>query len=172
MAEGKKMIFEFVGVCRFCAEEVSILVNNGELLGRCVKCGESPFEIKKFKGLIYVVSNPNQRGVKIGMTTKSVEARVKTLNGTGVPGSFSPIVIFPSDRPKRDEKKIHEKIARKRIAKEHFELSPLEAALKCYRVLNKRNPIFYDNDVRERFFLQLESDKIQMQIKLKGNGPK
>ena len=58
-----------------------------------------------------------------------MEQRLKGLNTTGVAGDFTPIVIFPSDRPKQDEKKIHDKLAKKRLAKEHFDLKPIEAAL-------------------------------------------
>ena len=162
------MLYEFRGICQNCAKETRITIHNGELLENCKSCNEIPFSIKRYKGLVYVVSNPNQSGVKIGMTEKTVEARIKSLNTTGVPGSFIPITIFPSDRPKADEKKIHEKLTKKKIAKEHFDLEPVEAALKCYRILNRRNPIFYDKDIEERFHLTLEQDRIKMKLRLKG----
>ena len=164
------MLYEFFGICQNCADEISITIHNGELLENCKSCKEVPFSLKHYKGLIYVVSNPNQSGVKIGLTTKTVETRIKNLNSTGVPGSFVPIVIFPSDRPKADEKKIHEKLTKKKIAKEHFDLEPVEAALKCYRTLNRRKPIFYDKDIEERFYLKLEQDRIEMKLRLKGKG--
>lgn len=162
------MLYEYKGICQNCAADISVTIHNGELLEDCPECKEPPFSLKKFKGLVYVVSNPNQVGVKIGMSEKTVEARIKNLNTTGVAGSFKPIVIFPSDRPKADEKKIHEKLAKQNIAKEHFQLEPVDAALKCYRTLNKRKPIFYDKEVEDMFYLRLEQDRIAMKIRLKG----
>ena len=164
----ESMLYTYKGICQNCATEISVTIHNGELLEDCPDCKDVPFSLKKFTGLVYVVSNPNQTGVKIGMTEKTVESRIKSLNTTGVAGNFKPIVIFPCERPKPDEKKIHEKLSRFNIAKEHFELEPVEAALKCYRALNRRKPIFYDKIVEEMFHLRLEQDKINMKIKLKG----
>ena len=96
-------MYEVNGVCRHCAAEVSVIVNHGETFDRCPDCNDAPFAVRKFKGLVYIVSNTNHRGVKIGMTEKTVEQRIKSLNSTGVLGAFKPIAIFPSDRPKIDE---------------------------------------------------------------------
>lgn len=162
------MLYEFTGVCQHCAAEFSITVHNDAQLDSCADCGESPFLLKKYKGLVYIVKNENQAGVKIGMTERTVEARLKSLNNTSVPGKFECIAIFPSDRPKKDEQKIHKKLIKHKLDKEHFGLSPVEAALKCFRTLARKRPIFYKSEVEELFDLKLDEAKIQMQIRLKG----
>lgn len=134
------MLLEIIGICQHCAEEVKVLMLNGEPLDECSKCAQSPFGARRIAGLIYVVKNANQVGVKVGLTTKSMEARLKSLNSTGVPGDFEPIAIFPSDKPVADERKVHEKLRRHNIAKEHFALEPIDAVLGAYRALNKRRP--------------------------------
>ncbi len=88
------MIYEISGICQGCAEDISITINNGELLQACPYCDDKPFGMKKYKGLVYVVSNPNQLGIKIGMTERTLEQRIKSLNSTGVVGKFEPVVIF------------------------------------------------------------------------------
>jgi hypothetical protein len=143
---------------------------NGDPLDDCPSCGQAPFTSRRIKGLVYVVSNPNQTGVKVGLTTKSMEQRLKSLNSTGVPGDFEPIAVFPSDRPDADEKRVHEKLRRYNIAKEHFDLEPIDAVLGAYRALNKRRPIFFDSSLEETFELKLEEAKIQMRLRLKGEG--
>lgn len=163
------MLFEVKGICKHCAEEVSVLVHNGSATSKCEACGESPFQIETIKGVVYVVKNPNQRGVKIGITSKTVEDRIKALNSTGVPGRFEPVAIFPSPTPRKHEKKVHEKLAKHRIEKEHFDLESVDAALKVFRILNKNiKPIFYDDDTRDTFKLKLEKARIEMQLRLKG----
>ncbi|HEY8609404.1 MAG TPA: GIY-YIG nuclease family protein [Noviherbaspirillum sp.] len=162
------MLIEVTGVCQHCGNDVKVLMLNGETIDQCQSCAESPFEARLVKGLIYVVSNPNQKGVKVGLTTKSMEQRLKSLNSTGVPGDFIPIAIFPSDKPSADEKKVHEKLRRYNLAKEHFDLQPVDAVLGAYRALNRRKPIFFDSDIEETFYLKLEEDKIKMKLRLKG----
>ena len=162
------MLIEISGICQHCAADVKVLMLNGNPLDNCGSCGESPIASRRVKGLIYVVTNPNQTGVKIGLTTKPMEQRLKSLSSTGVPGEFIPIVIFPSDRPKSDEKKVHEKLMKFKLAKEHFDLEPIEAALRTYRALNKRRPIFFDAKIEETFRLKLELAKTQMQLRLRG----
>lgn len=162
------MLLEVSGICQNCATEVSVLVNNGEVLGRCPACNELPMLMRKIAGVVYIVSNPNQVGVKIGMTEKPIEQRLKTLNSTGVPGQFEVIAVFPSDRPRADEKRVHEKVQRNNIAKEHFNLDPIEAALKAHRALNRREPIFFRDDLRETFELRREEERIKMKLRIRG----
>jgi hypothetical protein len=97
-----------------------------------------------------------------------MEQRLKSLSSTGVPGEFMPIAIFPSDRPAQDEKKVHEKLRRFHLAKEHFDLEPVEAVLGAYRALNKRRPIFFNPELEKTFHLKLEEARIQMQLRLRG----
>jgi hypothetical protein len=162
------MLLEFNGVCRHCTAEMKVLLLNATPLGGCQECGEAPFSLRQIQGIVYIVSNPNQTGVKVGLTTKAIEHRLKSLNTTGVPGAFAVVALFPSDRPKLDERKVHEKLRRFRIAKEHFDLEPVEAVLKAYRALNRRVPIFFDSNIEETFRLRLEEARIQMQLRLRG----
>ena len=131
------MLLEVSGICQHCAAEVKVLMLNGEALDECFECKQNPFSPRLIKGLIYIVSNPNQVGVKVGLTTKTMEQRLKSLNSTGVPGDFEPVAIFPSDRPSADEKRVHEKMRRHNIAKEHFDLEPIDAVLAAYLALKK-----------------------------------
>lgn len=164
------MLYEFGGVCQHCASEVSITVHNGKPLNHCRECGNEPFSLAQYKGLVYILNNPNQPGVKIGKTTGPVEKRAQQLSSsTGVPGKFEIVAIFPTNTPDKDEKKVHEKLKKLRLDKEHFTLEPVEAVLKVYRTFSKRRePIFYDDQTRETFLLELERAKIDMKLKLKG----
>ena len=167
------MIYEYKGVCRHCATEVSVLIHNARIVGDCPDCKNEPFELSPVAGVVYVVTNPNQNGVKIGITTKTVEERIKSLNSTGVAGSFRAIAIFPSNSPRKHEKKIHEKLLKVRIEKEHFNLDPIDAVLKVYRILNKSiSPIFYSNDDQDTFYKRLEIARMTMELKLKGQKSK
>lgn len=161
------MLIEVSGICQHCAESVKIILYNGLPISDCSACGKSPYTTRLLKGLIYVVSNPNQTGVKVGMTTKTIEERVKALSSTGVPGTFERIAIFPSDNPLSDEKKVHEKLSRSRIVKEHFDLDPVDAVLGAFRAL-KRRPIFFDKNLEKTFDLKLAAAKIKMQLRLSG----
>ena len=162
------MLMEVSGICQHCAGKVKVLMLNGEAIDACGGCGENPFVSRMVKGLVYIVSNPNQKGVKVGLTTKSMEDRLRSLNSTGVPGDFVPIAIFPSERPRADEERVHEKLRKYNLAKEHFDLDPVEAVLKAYRALNKRTPIFFDSSLQETFYLKLEEARIAMQLRLRG----
>ena len=164
------MLYELTGVCQHCAAEYSVIIHNDKLLSTCPDCGESPFELKRFKGLVYIVNNSNLPGIKIGMTERTMESRLKSLNNSSVPGKFQCVAIFPSDNPKKDEAKVHDKLVKFKLDKEHFNLNSVDACLKCYRVLNRKRPIFYMADIEEIFDLKLEEAKVQMAIRLKGKG--
>lgn len=167
------MLFEIKGICQNCAENVNVLIHNGRPISQCAACGEDPFQIGEIAGVVYVVKNQNQKGVKIGITSKTVEQRIKQLSSTGVPGQFYPIAIFPSATPKKHEKRVHEKLIKQKLDKEHFDIEPVDAVLKVYRTLNKNiTPIFYDDDIKETFNLELEKAKIEMTLRLKGKRAK
>ncbi|HAT3892524.1 TPA: GIY-YIG nuclease family protein [Legionella pneumophila] len=163
-----EMLIEFIGICQHCAGEIKILSLDGITIEDCSSCGQLPFIIKKVNGIIYILSNDHQIGVKIGLTKKTLEQRIKSLESTGVPGKFNKIAIFPSDKPEADEKRIHEKLRKHKISKEHFQLEPIDAVLGAYRALNKRKPIFYDKHLEETFKLKLEEAKIKMKLRLRG----
>jgi hypothetical protein len=162
------MLIELFGVCQHCATEVKLLVLDGTTIDDCSGCGQNPFALRRVKGIIYILSNDHQVGVKIGLTKKTLEQRIKNLESTGVPGKFTKIAIFPSDKPEVDEKRVHEKLRRYKITKEHFQLEPVDAVLGAYRALNKRKPIFYDKSIEETFNLKLEEAKIKMKLRLRG----
>jgi hypothetical protein len=163
------MIYEIKGICPNCVDEVTVLVHNDSIITTCPKCNETPFGIKRFEGVIYVVKNKNQDGVKIGLTTKTVEERCKALSSTGVAGKFLPKAIFPSNNIKRHEKTVHKKLAKFKLDKEHFSLEVTDAILKVFRALNRKiDPIFYDDKVKQTFFLKLQKDKINMVLRLQG----
>lgn len=82
---------------RHCATEYSLAVHNEELLNGCPDCDESPFGLETHAGLVYIVKNPNQTGVKNGMTERTIEARLNSLNTSSVPGRFEDVAIFASD---------------------------------------------------------------------------
>lgn len=162
------MLIEISGVCQHCKADVKTMTLNGASLDLCAGCHQEPFSLNATKGIIYVAVNPNQKGVKVGMTTKSIEQRMKSLSSTGVPGAFRAVAIFPSKRPKADEKRVHAKLRKYNIAKEHFELHVIDAVLKAYRALGKRSPIFFRKEDEERFKLMLEQAKLEMKLRLSG----
>lgn len=160
-----EVLIEVSGKCQSCGAEAKILLDHGKSDDNCEICGSPPFGCKRMEGLIYVVQNRHQEGVKVGLTTKSIQERLKQLSSTGVPGAFEVVAIFPSSKPKADEKKVHEKLQRYNLAKEHFQLDPIEAVLKAYRAL-KREPIFYNKSLENTFKLKREQARIEMQLRL------
>ena len=166
------MFTEITGLCKNCLNPVSVLLNESSVLDVCSACGQIPFEAKRIEGLVYIVKNKNQVGVKIGRTEKTIQERLSGLNSTGVPGNFEVVALFPSNRSKKDEEKVHAKLLKFRLAKEHFELEPVEAVLKCYRILNRRRPIFFDEYYETRFALELEIAKNEMKKRLLGGKSK
>jgi hypothetical protein len=114
--------------CTECGKRFKVSLrsasDSGEL--RCSSCGKALFSVFIPAGFIYVLSNPKMLGlVKIGCTTRAVEARVEELNAaTGVPSPFIIEAIFPSMSPFEDESKAHEWLKERRIAgREFFEIS-------------------------------------------------
>lgn len=162
------MIIEINGICQHCAESVTVLTIDGEPIDDCGSCGKPAFTFKPVTGMVYIVKNPIQKGVKIGQTSKNIEQRLKALNSTGVAGDFHVVAVFPSDKPATDEKRVHERLKRHNFAKEHFDLTPIDAVLGAYRALNKRRPVFYDHSLIETFDLRLEHDRVTMKLRLSG----
>ena len=160
------MLYEIKGVCHYCAADYKIIISDSATHGICPECYEKPVKFKKFKGMVYIISNPNQTGVKVGLTTKDINTRLKQLSSTGVPGRFNLIVLFPSDKPKEDEKKAHNKLKKYYLDKEHFDITQTEAVLSVYRALNRRAPIFYDKQVELEFHAELENARKEMSKKL------
>jgi hypothetical protein len=160
------MLYEIKGVCNFCAAEYKLVVAESEAHGICPECGNKPIRFKKFKGMIYVVKNPNQSGVKVGLTSKDIAVRIKQLSSTGVPGKFKVIAIFPSDHLEDDEAKAHEKLKKYILDKEHFDINEIDAVLAVHRALNRRTPIFQDKKIEYEFNAKLQESKDLMKARL------
>jgi hypothetical protein len=92
---------------------------------------------RKFRGYVYVATNPNIKGlVKIGYTERTVEKRMKELSSsTGVPGRYKAKYKFKAVRPKQLERKVHRRLSSRRVERggEFFKVSPKKAA----RVIKK-----------------------------------
>lgn len=151
-----------------CAAEYISVISEDQSHAICGECNKVPVKFKKFKGVVYIISNPYQDGVKIGLTTKNIEKRLSQLSSTGVPGKFSVIALFPSDRPREDEKKAHEKLAKYKLDKEHFNVSALDAVMGVHRALNRRVPIFFDEEIEGQFEQAKELARQQMRRNLAG----
>jgi hypothetical protein len=123
--------------CAECKAENRVIMTQDMKSALCEHCGKTLLKLKRFDGVIYVMANKSVRGVKIGMTRKDAFNRAKQISGTGVPGQFEVLAAFPSHNPVKDERKVHEKLTRKRLAKEHFDLDPIEAIAKVRSILQK-----------------------------------
>ena len=160
------MLYEIKGVCHECASPYKIIISDDQTHGICPECSAKPVKFKKFKGMVYIINNPNQTGVKVGLTTKDIAVRIKQLSSTGVAGKFALVALFPSDRPKQDEKKAHTKLKKYFLDKEHFDIDPLTAVLNVFRALNRREPIFYDHEIEAEFHETLEKNRREMRKRL------
>ncbi|MCS4051309.1 GIY-YIG nuclease family protein [Salinibacter ruber] len=99
--------------------------------------GSSSGRKRKFRGYVYVATNPNIGGlVKIGYTKRTVEKRMKELSSsTGVPGRYKAKYKFKAVRPRQLERKVHRRLSSRRVEREgeFFKVSPKKAA----RVIKK-----------------------------------
>ena len=164
------MLYELKGICHKCAAEYKAILSESQTHGVCNECGVTPVKFKKFKGMVYIINNPHQTGVKVGLTEKGLEQRIKQLQSSGVPGNFVTVAVFPSDNPKKDEKKAHDKLVHYKLEKEHFDIEPEQAVLLVHRVLNYRTPIFFDKDMEAKFLADKEQARQKMAKNLAGGG--
>lgn len=144
-------IYQVSVQCPDCAEELRVIL--GEEAGTycCEKCSRQVIKATRLAGAVYVLSHPHVAGVKIGMTEGDVYRRAKAVSGTGVPGEFRVIAYFHSHRPKQDEKKVHAKLSRFSLGKEHFDLGEALAIAKVRSILAGRDPMFVHGEVREEY---------------------
>jgi len=157
------MLYEIKGKCQLCHSSYKIIISDTHSRGICDECGEKPLSFKKYEGVVYVINNPNQKGVKIGLTTKGIDKRVRELETTGVAGKFKKVAIFPSFHPKNDEKKAHDNLKKYRLDKEHFQIEPTQAVLKIFRALNRKvDPIFFDKEIEQSFYDEKEKARRTM----------
>ncbi len=134
-------VYQVTLTCAHCKNETRAILSNGVSGAICNSCGAKVLKAKRFDGVVYVLSHPKVSGVKIGMTQHDVFKRAKQISGTGVPGDFIVMAAFPSVNPTKDERKVHDKLSRFRMAKEHFELDAVIAVAKVRTILN-REPVF------------------------------
>lgn len=88
----------------------------------------------KEPGYVYILTNPSFKGdwVKIGKTSKTVEQRVKDLDGTAVPLPFEIYATLKTRKYSEVEKVVHDTIdsltdKRIRQNREFFNITPREA---------------------------------------------
>ncbi len=155
-------VYQITTTCADCRSENKIIIADETAAAPCQACGVQLIKAKRFAGVIYIMSNPRVQGVKIGMTSRDVFARAKQISGTGVPGNFSVIAAFPSNNPNKDERKVHEKLNRRRTGKEHFDIDPVTAVVRLRTILQK-DWVFldrtYERQVAEKVIEQKESAK-------------
>ena len=83
------------------------------------------------KGQLYIISNPSIPGmVKIGMTTRDVETRIRELYTTGLPTEFKVEYVFLCEDVVYAEKQAHRILEKYRVNKsrEWFAIDAKEAA--------------------------------------------
>ncbi len=97
-------------------------------------------------GFVYVLSNESMPGiVKIGMTTRDPEVRLKEINAaTGVlPFAIEAVII--SRNAKWTEREVHERLAGRRISKsrEFFRIDPAQAKKTIFDVARQQRQRVY-----------------------------
>ena len=91
-------------------------------------------------GQVYILCNASMPGLlKIGMTTKGVQERIKQLSaGTSVPTPFELVRAFSTPTPKRHERLVHEVMARFRLCgREFFQVDQGFALRVCSDVIGE-----------------------------------
>ena len=86
---------------------------------------------------VYVLSNPAYPGmVKVGFTRRHVRRRIAELSQpTGVPLPFELEAFFGSERPERDESRVHQALRQHRVGpKEFFRVDAAAAVTCCQRI--------------------------------------
>lgn len=159
-------VYQVTLTCAHCKNETRAILSNGVSGAVCNSCGAKVLKAKRFDGVVYVLSHPKVSGVKIGMTRHDVFKRAKQISGTGVPGDFIVMAAFPSINPIKDERKVHDKLSRFRMVKEHFELDAVTAVTKVRTILN-REPAFVHKGIEAAV---TELREHQRQKTLKGFG--
>lgn len=106
----------------------------------------------KKQGYVYILTNPSFREdwVKIGKSSKSVEQRVKELDGTAVPLPFKIYATLKTSKYSQVEKAVHETIdsltdKRIRQNREFFNITPREAL----NILKRFSTMLEDAEIKE-----------------------
>lgn len=156
------MLIKAIVKCWNCSAPCELPLNDDAQRFFCDRCDVVVLETKKYIGWVYILSNPHQQGVKIGQTKRSPADRAKQLSSTGVAGAFVVEAYFPSYRPERDERKIHEKLRKFQISREHFSLQPLEAIMKIRSALSARDPAYVREAHKQEYQRIVEENKAKI----------
>lgn len=162
-------LYQISLTCPACGSETKgVIVPTVKTL-LCQSCGANVSKVKRFDGVVYVMSNPHMPNVvKVGMTCKDVYERAKELSQTGVPGTYQVDAIFPAHRPKQDEEKAHAKLKKWNIPKsEHFNLNPVDAIVKVRSALQGRDAAMIHEQWREAVSAAVEKNRTETMAKLK-----
>jgi hypothetical protein len=117
----------------------------------CPKCSERVFRVRPVTGVVYVMSNPHHSGlVKIGMTAKSAARRADALSGTGTVGKWQVDAVFCSSNAKRDERRVHRRLALDHFEKDYFRLSSPMAVNRIRSALG-RDPFHVNPTIRNEY---------------------
>lgn len=94
------------------------------------------------RGYIYCLSNPSIPGLlKIGMTSRTPEARAKELYTTGVAVPFNIEFTWQVDNPLQKEKQIHNLLANCRVESREFFRISVDEAIRLINTTMKGNDI-------------------------------
>jgi len=101
-------------------------------------------EYDAIQGFIYVLTNEHMPNlVKIGMSRRPVEERVKELSAnTGVPSPFEIQAYYPSTDPEAHEASVHQRLEQFRVPAREFFKCDVRQALSVVRAVCNSAPIF------------------------------
>ncbi len=136
-------MFEIKINCNNCGYKNTIYLCTAENNPVCDNCKKLLLEVHPIKGLIYVLSNPSMQDVlKIGLSTRNVETRVKELETTGVPAPFQIEAYFPSNAPEQHEAQIHNALKEFRLSNREFFKVDIGIAVNVISSLLNKSPIY------------------------------
>lgn len=134
-------MFEFIIQCKECSQRNRIIFDDS-LPGNplCAKCHSVLGQATNIKGYVYILTNESMPGlIKVGFTCRSIEDRVKELDGTNLPTPFQIEAYFSSSLPQLDENLCHESIDQHRIkSKEFFIINPQEGIAIMEQALGRK----------------------------------
>jgi hypothetical protein len=109
--------------CQRCGAQTVATVKPGTSHSLvCSGCRTHLVEFEVLRGFVYILSHPQMPNlVKIGFTTRPVEARVAELStATSAPGPFVIEAVFPTAEPENHEFAAHERLASARLPSKEF----------------------------------------------------
>ena len=105
-------------------------------------------------GWIYCITNPSMPGlVKIGLTTGSVQARMRQLDTTGVAEPFDMVEAWLTPDTKGDERRAHALLRRHRVRdnREWFRVDPEKAVRTLSPLFDERRARWTTAQPESRF---------------------